>query len=195
MIRRYVQRITRCLLMLVCRCGGSSSTNSGLDFTTTDTVLYWSTLHVSGYLHRHCVLLPSMNLSLVSSLIHFTCWLMSKGISHNLCQFCDSITLGTFVAFHVLNQSVNQHEFVWLAPYVTEEWIKGANGWLLVSWCVSGIEEMYFRSNLEGSQGASITDRSRYIVPGSRCRDCKWVFVEVRRDMRCVISQWKILRH
>ena len=66
-----------------------------------------------------------------------------------------------------------------------EEWIGGTtDGWPSVAWCVNGVEEMCFKSSSEHSQGARITDGSRYIVPGSRCRDCKQVFVEVRGDMR-----------
>jgi len=47
---------------------------------------------------------------------------------------------------------------------------------------------MCFKRSFEGNQGGRITDGSRYIVPGSRCRDCKRVFVEVRGGVRPVQS-------
>jgi len=39
-----------------------------------------------------------------------------------------------------------------LAPYVTEEWIGGADGWLPVALHVGGVEEMSFQSSFEGIQ-------------------------------------------
>jgi len=46
---------------------------------------------------------------------------------------------------------------------------------------VGGVEEMSFKSNFEGVQGARIiADGSKYIVPDSRCRDYKGVSVEVK---------------
>jgi len=60
--------------------------------------------------------------------------------------------------------------------------------WMAVSSMayVDGVEEVGFQSSFEGVQGARIADGSRYIVPGSRCRDYKGVSVEVRRRMRQV---------
>jgi len=43
-----------------------------------------------------------------------------------------------------------------------------------------------FQSSFESAQGARIVDGSRYIVPGSQCRDNKEKLVEVRRGMRPV---------
>jgi len=64
------------------------------------------------------------------------------------------------------------------------------DGWQSVAWRVSGVEQMCFKRSFEGNQGGRITDESTYrpIVPGSRCRDCKWVFVEVRGGVRPVQS-------
>ena len=42
---------------------------------------------------------------------------------------------------------------------------------------------MCFQSSFESAQGARIVDGSRYIVPGSRCRDSKGK-LEVRRGVR-----------
>ena len=45
---------------------------------------------------------------------------------------------------------------------------------------------MCFQSSFESAQGARITDGSRYIVSGSRCRDSKGMLVEVTRGIRPV---------
>ena len=59
-----------------------------------------------------------------------------------------------------------------------------------MAWHVGGVEEVSFKSSFEGVQGARIAAGSRYIVPGSRCRECKdykgSVSGEVRRRMRPV---------
>jgi len=49
-----------------------------------------------------------------------------------------------------------------------------------------GVDEIYmsFESSFEGVQGARIVGESRYIVPGSPCRDYKGVSVEIRRRTR-----------
>jgi len=85
-----------------------------------------------------------------------------------------------------INQSIIINFFRW--PYIMEKWIGGADGWQSVAWRVSGVEVMCFKRSFEGNQGGRITDESRYIVPGSRCWDCKWVFVEVRGGVRPVQS-------
>jgi len=64
--------------------------------------------------------------------------------------------------------------------------IGGADGWLSMAWHVDGVKEVGFQSSFECVQGARIADGSRYIVPGSQCRDFKGVSVEVRRRMRPV---------
>ena len=55
-----------------------------------------------------------------------------------------------------------------------------------MAWHVDGVKEVSFENSFVGVQGARIADGSRYIVPGSRCRDYKGVPVEVRRRMRPV---------
>ena len=56
-----------------------------------------------------------------------------------------------------------------------------------MAWRLGGVEKMSFESSFEGANGARIVDGSRYIVPGSRCKDYKGVSVEVRRRMRPVL--------